>query len=64
MLAVMGVENTKKGKLSYKIEYEDVRKYFRCGFELIPIKTISKDIVNETINMMVIQDKAFIKELE
>jgi hypothetical protein len=59
-----GCGRCKKEKLGYKIEYEDGRKYFRCGFELIPIQTISKDIVNEAIKMMEIQDKAFIKELE
>ncbi|GHT98854.1 hypothetical protein FACS1894142_5710 [Spirochaetia bacterium] len=59
-----GCGRCKKDKLGYNIEYEDGRKYFRCGFELIPIETISKDIVNETTKMMEIQDKAFFKELE
>jgi hypothetical protein len=59
-----GCGRCKNEKLGYNIKYEDGRKYFRCGFELIPIETISKDIVDETVKMMEIQDKAFIKELE
>ena len=59
-----GCGKCKNEKLGYNIKYEDGKKYFRYGFELIPIETISKDIVDETIKMMEIQDKAFIKELE
>ena len=56
--------NCKEEKLGYNIEYDDGRKYFRCGFELIDINIISKDLVEEAIKMMEIQHKAFEKELE
>jgi hypothetical protein len=59
-----GCGKCKKEKLGYNIEYEDGRKYFRCGGELIPIKTISNEIVDEVIKMMEIQHKAFMEELE
>jgi hypothetical protein len=59
-----GCGRCKKEKLGYTVQYEDGRKYFRCGFELIPIETISKEIVGEVIEMMKIQDKAFMEELE
>jgi hypothetical protein len=56
--------NCKKEKLGYNIEYEDGREYFRCGFELIDIKIISKELVEEAIKMIEIQHYAFEKELE
>jgi hypothetical protein len=59
-----GCGKCKKEKLGYNVEYDDGRKYFRCGGELIPIKTITKDIVEETIKMMEIQHKGFLEELE
>ena len=58
-----GCGRCKDKKLGYNIKYDDGRIYFRCGFELIPIETISDDIVNETIKLMEIQDKAFLEEL-
>ncbi|MCL2478030.1 MAG: hypothetical protein FWF22_00910 [Treponema sp.] len=59
-----GCGRCKDKKLGYNVEYEDGRKYFRCGFELIPIEIISDDIVNETIKLMEFQDKAFLDELK
>ncbi|ULQ58637.1 hypothetical protein K7I13_08690 [Brucepastera parasyntrophica] len=59
-----GCGKCKKEKAGYNIEYDDGRKYFRCGFELIPIKTISKDIVEEAVKMMEIQDRKFIEEIK
>jgi hypothetical protein len=51
-------------KQGYNIEYDDGRKYFLCGFYLIPIRIISKNIVEEAVKMMKIQHKTFIKEIE
>jgi hypothetical protein len=48
-------------KRGYNIEYDDGRKYFLCGFYLIPIRIISKDLVKEAVKMMETQHKAFIK---
>jgi hypothetical protein len=59
-----GCGRCKKEKLGYNVQYEDGRKYFRCGFELIPIETVSKGIVKEAVKMMELQNEAFIKELE
>jgi hypothetical protein len=59
-----GCGKCKKEKLGYNIKYDDGRKYFRCGFELIPIEIISNDIVKEVKEMMEIQDKAFLAEFE
>ena len=51
-------------KYRYNIEYSDGRKYFLCGFYLIPIYKISKEIVDEAIKMMEIQHKVFMDKLE
>jgi hypothetical protein len=59
-----GCGKCKEEKLGYIIKYEDGRKYFRCGGELIPIKIISNDVVKEALKMMEIQHLEFIKELE
>jgi hypothetical protein len=40
-----GCGRCKKEKLGYNVEYTDGRKYFRCGFELIPIEIISKKLL-------------------
>jgi hypothetical protein len=58
-----GCGKCKNVKLGYIIKYEDGRNYFRCGYELIPIKINSKDIVDEAIKMMEVQHEEFIKEL-
>jgi hypothetical protein len=51
-------------KHGYNIEYNDGKKYFLCGFYLIPIYTISREIVDEAVKMMEIQHKGFLEELE
>ena len=59
-----GCGKCKKEKLGYNVIYEDGKKYFRCGFELIPVNAISDDIVKEAVKMMDIQHLGFLKELE
>jgi hypothetical protein len=59
-----GCGKCKNEKLGYKVNYMDGRQYFRCGFELIPIRKISSSIVDEAIRMMNDQHKAFIEELQ
>ena len=54
-----GCGKCKNEKFGYNIQYEDGRKYFRCGFELIDIKIISKELVKEAVKMMEIQHDAF-----
>jgi hypothetical protein len=39
-------------KYGYNVEYPDGRKYFKCGFDLIPIMEISDSIVKEAIMLM------------
>jgi hypothetical protein len=51
-------------KRGYNIEYDDGKKYFLCGFYLIPIRIISKDLLEETVKMMKIQYEAFIEEIK
>jgi hypothetical protein len=54
----------KRERRGYNIEYDDGRKYFLCGFYLIPIRIITKDLVEEAVKMMETQHKAFYEEIE
>lgn len=49
-------EDKKEG---YYIDYNDGRKYFRCGFELIEIRKIDNCIKDEVIKMMEYQTKYY-----
>ncbi|WDV47563.1 hypothetical protein PV797_07730 [Clostridiaceae bacterium M8S5] len=54
-----------KGELEgYTYVYEDGKKVFRCGSELIPIRHISKDNVEEIKALINNQDKFFMSRLE
>ncbi len=46
-------------KYGYIVEYADGRKYFKCGFDLIPINEINDSIVKEAITLMEKQHLSF-----
>jgi hypothetical protein len=51
-------------KLGYRVDFADGRSFFRCGFELIPIRRITAAIVDEALRMMERQHRCFLSELE
>jgi hypothetical protein len=50
-----GCEKCIGGKEGYDVNYEDGRRYFRCGFELIEIVDLNKQIKEEVIELLELQ---------
>lgn len=54
-------KNTPEG---YSVVYDDGRKYFRCGFELIEIRDLNNNIKDEVLKLMENQTKYYEEKMK